>query len=151
MKIINIDNKDYKFEYTLEASLYKDCADAMFNMLADEAIAENEQDLKKYLSSVTNVPSTALTIFYAGLLEHHSDEITCIEDAKVLLKKYFSEGGANGNFYDLFAELAEMMGNDGFFELVGLDKVFNTQTETTKVPQDHKKKTTKKTVKATEN
>ena len=39
--------------------------------------------------------------------------------------------------------LLEDMGNDGFFELIGLDKMFQTEEKkkAPKTPQDHKKKT----------
>lgn len=148
MREIKIGNKNYKLEYTIEASLYKDCAETVINFMSNVANAENKNEIKEVLSATIDVPNTCMTCFYAGLLENHGEEITSLGDAKQLIKVWFKENQDNekGNFYGLFMELLEIMGEDGFFKQLGLTQLVNEAeeaAENAKIPQDHKKKTTK--------
>lgn len=156
-KIINIGNKDYTFEFTIEASLYNECTEKVSNLMFMLSEAGNEEDIKSLVKGLSDVPITALTMFYAGLLEHHGvvgdidNSITSMNDAKVLAKKYMLEHkeDGKGNFYDLMNEMTEIMENDGFFSQIGLEQMMNMSQTETKKPQDHKKKTTKNTTKTT--
>lgn len=142
-KIITIGGKDYKIEYTVEASLYKDCTDRVIDYIEKTAKAEDEQDVHKMLSTLTDIPQTTLIVFYAGLLEYHSDEVETINDAKALVKEYFNEHkeDGEGNFYSLLKLLMEQMGKDNFFSQIGLTQgIEEAQTKEVKKPQDHKKK-----------
>jgi len=148
MREIKIGNKNYKLEYTIEAALYKDCAETVINFMSNVANAENKNEIKEVLSATIDVPNTCMTCFYAGLLENHGEEITSLSDAKQLIKVWFKENQDNekGNFYGLFMELLEIMGEDGFFKQLGLTQLVNEAeeaTENAKIPQDHKKKQTK--------
>lgn len=148
MREIKIGNKNYKLEYTIEAALYKDCAETVINFMSNVANAENKNEIKEVLSATIDVPNTCMTCFYAGLLENHGEEVTSLSDAKQLIKVWFKENQDNekGNFYGLFMELLEIMGEDGFFKQLGLTQLVNEAeeaTENAKIPQDHKKKTTK--------
>ena len=148
MREIKIGNKNYKLEYTIEAALYKDCAETVINFMSNVANAENKNEIKEVLSATIDVPNTCMTCFYAGLLENHGEEITSLSDAKQLIKAWFKENQDNekGNFYGLFMELLEIMGEDGFFKQLGLTQLVNEAeeaTENAKIPQDHKKKQTK--------
>lgn len=148
MREIKIGNKNYKLEYTIEASLYKDCAETVINFMSNVANAENKNEIKEVLSATIDVPNTCMTCFYAGLLENHGEEITSLGDAKQLIKVWFKENQDNekGNFYGLFMDLLEIMGEDGFFKQLGLTQLVNEAeeaTENAKIPQDHKKKQTK--------
>lgn len=151
MREIKIGNRNYKLEYTIEAALYKDCAETVINFMSNVANAENKNEIKEVLSATIDVPNTCMTCFYAGLLENHGEEVTSLGDAKQLIKVWFKENQDNekGNFYGLFMELLEIMGEDGFFKQLGLTQLMNKAeeaeeaTENAKIPQDHKKKTTK--------
>lgn len=148
MREIKIGNKNYKLEYTIEAALYKDCAETVINFMSNVANAENKNEIKEVLSATIDVPNTCMTCFYAGLLENHGEEVTSLSDAKQLIKVWFKENQDNekGNFYGLFMELLEIMGEDGFFKQLGLTQLVNEAeeaTENAKIPQDHKKKQAK--------
>lgn len=146
--VLNIGGKDYTIEFTIEASLCNKCTEKVTGLMVGLAEAENEDDIKGVVKSIADVPQTTLTMFYAGLLENHSDEIKSMDDAKELVKTYLKEHreDGTGNFYALMELLIEQMGNDDFFSLIGLDKMFQTEEtkKQAKVPQDHKKKTTTK-------
>ena len=82
-------------------------------------------------------------MFHAGLLENHN---VTLSDSKRLIAQYIKEHKEDetGSFYGVMEMLMEDMGNDGFFELIGLDSMFaKAEKQTTETPQDHKKKQTK--------
>ena len=146
-KIININKKEYKLEYSLEASLYPESTEKLLEFISLDA--ENDKNkIKSIIKGMSNVPQTTLHMFYAGLLEHHGTgldgdgTVTSIEDAKTLLKQYISENKTS--FYAVMEMIIEQMGEDGFLELIGLNDMIQTEEEepkkTPKVPQDHLEK-----------
>ena len=145
-KLLKIENKEYKLEYTVEASLYEDCTQSVTDIMTD--IAENSEnaDIKGLMGTMARVPQKAITVFYAGLLEYHGPEgdgtVLNLEEGKRLCKAYLKEQECN--WYDILNMCMEQMGVDGFFKLVGLDTMFRTVTEEEpapkKIPQDHKRK-----------
>lgn len=143
MRNIEINGRDYIIEYSIEASLYKECTEKITNLMTGLAVADNKSDIKELISNIADIPQATLHMFHAGLLEHHELELV---ESKKLLAQYLKEnkGSENGNFYSLMGVLIEEMGNDGFFEMIGLDKMFQTtpKKKTPKAPQDHKKKIT---------
>ena len=148
MKELKIGNKVYKIEYTIEASLCNECTEKVTNLMTGFAVAETEDAKKQFISTIADIPQTTLSMFYAGLLEHHgedADKSVCSkDDAKKLLKQYLSEN--KSSFYELMEVLIEEMGEDGFFDLIGLTKMMEkVQTKEPKKPQDHKKKNEKVT------
>lgn len=144
-RVINIGGNDYKLEYSIEASLYADCTESLMGFIANiaDGTKDGEKDFKKLISSIANIPLTALTLFYAGLMEHHGVDgdgtVTSISDAKHLIKQYISEHSEDdtGNFYEVISICYKQMENDNFFDLIGLSNMVKKQTP---VPQDHKKK-----------
>ena len=144
-KIITIDGKDYKLEFTIEASLCRECIEKISGLVID---ISNGEDIKQMLAGVSDIPYTSLICFYAGLLEHHGTHPTGdrtvpdINAAKVLAAKLIhDENNDINNWYDIFTTCIEQMGDDGFFELVGLNSIMGTsEKKPRKVPQDHKKK-----------
>lgn len=153
MKILNIGGSDYTFEFSIEASLYNECTEKVTSLMVGIGAAQNGDDIREMISSISNVPQVAMTLFYAGLLEHHGvagdGSIKSMADAKSLAKKYLSEhkDDEKGNFYALMNEMMECMGDDGFFELTGLSQMMKGEEEAEvkrapKTPQDHKKKST---------
>lgn len=152
-KQISINGKDYKLEYSIEASLYSDCVSSITGILTDAAIAEKEKDVKKLLEGMSNIPQTALIIFYAGLMEAHGNHpngdgsVPDIQTAKSLIAEFMREHHEDeyGNFYGVMQMCIEQMGEDGFFDLVGLNSMMETKPKKSrKTPQDHQKKTTDK-------
>ena len=165
MRRLTINGKEYTVEFSIEASLYSECTEAAMNLIMGygeaqgdiesargevteeemneeqmNAYANDVQDkfrsaIKKFLCSYANVPSTAMTLFYAGLLEHHN---LSMDEAKRLIALYIDENGVS--FLDVLNLMLECMGEDHFFELTGLAKVLNTATgENTKKPSRRKK------------
>ncbi len=122
-----ISGKDYKLEYTVEAALCDECVERTMNLFMAIGEAQNEQDIKKVVSTMTDIPRTALYLFYGGLLENHSDEIKCVDDAKRLITVYFKENkdADDANFYGLLSSCLEQMKEDGFFKQIGLEQAMN--------------------------
>lgn len=150
-KLLKINGEDYKLEYSIEASLYADCVSNLMNLMAEVDIAGNKNDLKKLLCGISNIPQTTLTIFYAGLMEHHGThpegdgKIPDIQTAKHLISKMMKEHENDklGNFYGIMQMCINQMGEDGFFKLTGMESMMKSMTveqeKPKKVPQDHKK------------
>ena len=147
MRTITVGNKEYTIEYSIEASLYKDCTEKITNLMTGVVEAESQQDIKELVSTMADVPMTTLHMLHAGLLENQND--WSLADTKALIKQYLTErkGQEDGNYYSLMELLLSEMDADGFFELIGLDKMFQTEKKEVKKPQDHKKKATKATEK----
>lgn len=146
-RILTIGEKEYKLEFTIEASLYKDCTDKVIGFMADVESMKDKNNIKEAISTMTDIPQTALIMFYAGLMEYHGEDgdqtIMSLHDAKKLIKQYFKEhtDDETGNFYGIMQILLEQMGEDGFFKQIGLEQMTEQTTEkTVKTPQDHKKK-----------
>ena len=142
-RIITIGGKDYKFEYSIEASLYNDCIEKITELMINIDSRQAEQDVKSMVASVSDIPSTAISCFYAGLLEHHGMEgdrsVPDKQTAKRLVKSMFAdEEGSIHNWYDVLELCTEQMREDGCFELIGLTGA--SQKRQPKVPQDHKRK-----------
>lgn len=155
-KVLNIDGQDYKLEYSIEASLYADCVSNLTSLMADIGLAEDNNDVKGMLHGMSNIPQTALVLFYAGLMEAHGrhsggdGRVPDMESAKRLITKYIKEKAdtEEGNFYSIMEICINQMTEDGFFKLVGLDRIVQTGQGTikkraSKTPQDHKKATAK--------
>ena len=132
MKKITINKKEYTFEFTIEASLYDECTMAIMDMslksgMAQGAASENDVDgaMQNLAEAIANLPQKALTLFYAGLLEHHGSEgdgsIQSKAEAKKLLAIYLKE--KNKSFRDVLGEMMELMNKDSFFELIGLNQI----------------------------
>ncbi len=144
---LTINGKDYTFEYTIAASLCETCVEKTTKLIFGIVDAESDADISKMIKSITDIYGTTFALFYGGLLEHHSDEIRSEKDAKALLTQYFKENTDREkyNFYTLFNQLIEQVGEDGFFDLLGLDnmmeKAIDEQTTEEKKP---KAKTTKR-------
>ena len=150
MKVLNINGKDYKLEFSFEAAMYSECVEKTIDMIESVATAQANNDVKAYISSLAKTPKTVIDLAYAGLLEHHADEIKNVKDASRLIKDYFAEHKEDGagSFVSLMSVIVETMEEDGFFSMIGLDEIFNPKQaeeapKAPKAPQDHKKKTTK--------
>jgi len=154
-KTIEIGGEDYRIKYGIEASFYGECTEKVINLMS---AAGNQNDtlevIKARIKEMSNIPQLVLSMFYAGLLEHHGLEegdgkVPSKKEAKRLLVQYIKEheNDSQGNFYGVLEMLLEQMGEDGFFKLIGLEQMMQgteADTETPKkVPQDHKKKQAK--------
>ena len=130
-KILTINGKDYHLEYTIEASLYADCVSKLTELFVKLGAGQDADGMKKVISGLSNIPQTALTVFYAGLLEAHGTHsngdgtVPDIEEAKALLASYMREhkDDDNGNFYGILEMCVTQMGEDGFFKLIGLESI----------------------------
>lgn len=152
-KVLNIGGQEYKLEYSIEASLYADCISNLTELLSDIGTAESNKDIKGVLRGMSNVPGTALILFYAGLMESHGShsdgdgKVPDIQTAKRLIATYIKEDSENenGNFYSIMEMCINQMAEDGFFKLIGLEKMINLpdRKKSLKTPQDHKKATAK--------
>lgn len=140
MKILEIGGKNYTFKFSVDASLYSECTEKVANLFVGLGEVGN---VSKLIKNMSNIPQQTLIMFYAGLLECHNDEIRSEKDAKDLLKQYLIEhkDEDSATFYDVMNEMLECMADDGFFKLIGLEKLFNP-TKQSKKPQYNKKKST---------
>lgn len=150
-RIIKIGGKDYKLEYSIEASLYSECAEKITELMVK---IEESGDIKHVLSGISNIPQTTLTVFYAGLMEHHGNHsegdgtVPDIQSAKRLIAQYIREhsGDDTGNFFGVMNICVEQMGEDGFFDLIGLSSMSakaEEEKQLPKIPQDHRSKQNK--------
>lgn len=139
-KILRISGKDYKLEYSIEASLYADCTASLTGLMTEIQIAGEDKNVKKVVSEISNIPQTTLTIFYAGLMEHHGahpdgdGSVPDIQTAKHLIAQYLKEHSDDetGNFFGIMQMCIEQMGEDGFFKLTGLEGMMNQFSQTAK-------------------
>lgn len=139
-KILRISGKDYKLEYSIEASLYADCTASLTGLMTEIQIAGEDKNVKKVVSEISNIPQTTLTIFYAGLMEHHGahpdgdGSVPDIQTAKHLIAQYLKEHSDDetGNFFGIMQMCIEQMGEDGFFKLTGLEGMMNQFIQTAK-------------------
>lgn len=160
-KRLQIGDREYKLEYTIEASLYNECIQKMLDFFGNTFAITNEEELTKgmtneektkmrvkllqdSLSGMINLPSTAMTVFYAGLLEYHGESgdntVQSMEDAKALIKQYFKEHENDGtdNFYDLLNVCMEQMGEDGFFKRTGIERFLSQNEESEETPKPNR-------------
>jgi len=164
-KIIEIGGNEYKREFSIEASLYKDCTEKLIHFINDATatqrldvtglspemvVAKQNEAMQSAISGMSDMPNLAMTLWYAGFMEHHGVEgdgtVTSMRAAKELYKQYHAEHPDNSSFYEIVADCIEQMSDDGFFDLIGLNKM-NEQVQampTTKKPQDHRRKATAK-------
>lgn len=139
-KVLKIGGHDYKMEYSVEASLYADCTASLTGLMTEIQIAGENKDIRKVISEISNIPQTTLTIFYAGLMEHHGlhpdgdGTVPDIQTAKRLIAQYLKEHSEDdtGNFYSIMQMCIEQMGEDGFFKLTGLEGMMNQFSQTAK-------------------
>lgn len=139
-KVLQIGGKDYKLEYSIEASLYADCTASLTGLMTEIQIAGDSKDVKRIVSELSNIPQTTLTIFYAGLMEHHGvhpdgdGSVPDIQTAKHLIAQYLKEHSEDdtGNFFGIMQMCIEQMGEDGFFKLTGLEGMMNQFNQTAK-------------------
>ena len=147
---LKIGSKTYKVEYSVEAALYGNCTEKVATFFASGASANGKDAIKSVISTIADLPQLALEMFYAGLMEHHGESgdrtVLSVDDAKALLAKLIKEnkGEELGNFYGVVGVLMGQMGDDGFFDMIGLTQITESIGQTTKkapkAPQDHKKK-----------
>lgn len=127
-RLIKIGNEEYKLEYSVEASLYCECIENVTNLMFS---ASTTDDLKEMIKGISNLPSTTLTLFYAGLMEHHGThksgdgKVASIDDAKDLAVQYFKEHKEDGagNWFELMNLCMEQVGEDSFFDLIGITQM----------------------------
>lgn len=146
---LEIGGKDYQIEYTFEASMYNECTEQIIDFMTNSVMMsekeQSEENIKEMLKGMTTIPSLTLTMFYAGLLEHHGvDGDGSVPDkiiAKQLMKQYMKEhqGQIGDNAYDILNMLLGQMGADGFFKQIGLEQMMKTEdNETPKTPRPNR-------------
>lgn len=157
MKTITVSGKEYKIEFTIEASLYNECVTKTIDLMSNIFITAEDntpEGIKELLKSLSDIPYTTLVMFYAGLLEYHADEIQSLNDAKALVKVFMRENKDNdeySNFYGIMQMLLECMSDDGFFKQIGLEQMMTqaeeevNQAQVTPITEVPKKKTTRTT------
>lgn len=152
MKRITIGGKEYTIKFSVEASLYNDCTKTVLNSFVKAGKIEGTKDadeaINSLLDTLSDVPQRALTLFYAGLMENHGKRgdksILSIEDAKEVLTDYIyesrdEEGKFGKTFSTVLGEMIEIMEEDNFFGMIGLDKML-TKTEDSEPKKRNRKK-----------
>lgn len=130
MKVIKIEDKEYKIEFTFEAAECKDHVQNMFNVMSGAYLVRRTEAgdiddagaLKAMVDGsaemVADIPKICRVAFYAGMLENNP---VSEDEAKGIMKKYMKENKLS--FYRLFNDLRKWMEDDGFFELSGLTEM----------------------------
>lgn len=151
MKRITINNKEYSIEFTIEASLYDECTKSIMDTFigiaeGSDNLNRTEYALKSLVETISNLPQKTLTVFYAGLLEHHGPEgdgsIKSKNDAKKVLADYLREN--KKSYRDVMTELMEIMADDSFFDLIGLTQITKEIDEDLSEPKAGKSSSEKK-------
>lgn len=141
-KILTINGEDYYLQYSIEASLYADCVSKLAELFEKLSSGKDTNDIKAIISGFSNIPQTALTVFYAGLMEAHGTHkngdgrVPDIQTAKDLLATYIREhtDDNTGNFYGVLEMCVAQMGEDGFFKLIGMENIMEqTQNKPNRV------------------
>lgn len=165
--LLHTSNKDYTVEFTFEAAESEIVQTAfdyfsgayMFKGMTEDG-TEEEKRIKQVdaaLSGISAMPKLAIDFLFMGLLENHgpcgeiSQDILTRNDAKAVYKRFCKENPESELAMQsgLFKALREQMENDGFFDRIGLTEVMNAmmteepEAQLPKIPQDHKKKSTK--------
>lgn len=159
---IKVNGKEYNLEYAFEAAMDKKCVDMCWNyfsgayMMKDQVIDDvgSEEVSKvmtvdKMIEGMADMPRISMYLFYAGLLENHSDEIHSEAEAKNLFKEFRKEyrEDERSTFSGMLNAIRIQMEEDGFFGDIGLQEFLDQMEapgvqKTAKIPQDHKKKAT---------
>lgn len=155
-KLLSINGKEYKLEYSVEAALYGDCVSKISKLMLGMNFAEEKNDLRIMLDGFSDIPEIAVTVFYAGLIEAHGTHpdgdgsVPDIYTAKKLAFEYIKENkdNENGSFYGIMRMCIDQMGEDGFFKLVGLNDMLEVTAE--EKNQTKKKNTTQNSKKVSE-
>ena len=131
MKKITIKDKEYTITFTIEASLYDECTKSVMDQfvksgMVSSAAEDGDTDsaIENVLDTIASLPQRTLTLFYAGLLENHGSygdkSVLGKNDAKNILAAYLRE--SKKSYRDVFAEMMEIMADDSFFDLIGLNQ-----------------------------
>lgn len=165
---IKVKGKEYKLEYTFEAALDKKCVDLCWNYFSGAYMMKGQSldgiedknvskvvTIDKMIDVMSDAPQMTLYLFYAGLLENHSNEIKSEDEARKLFKEFRKENkdDERATFAGMLNAIRDQMEEDGFFRDIGLQEFMDSmknqeQTETPEVPktpQDHKKKSSRST------
>ena len=141
MKRITIGNKEYIIEYSIRASLYDECTKSVMNVFVKASMSETyaktgdaQSAIDGILDTLANLPKRAVTLFYAGLLEHHGahgdHSVNTRAEAEELAARYLIE--SKKSWATLNAELMECIGEDNFFGLIGLNEIMPENNEAPK-------------------
>lgn len=142
MKTILIDGKEYKLEYSFEASRQTDFVSKVFKILS--GIAVGNSGIADGISNMVGMlPDLCAIGFHAGLLEHNpTDAKTAFSLMKVYMKDH------KMNFFSLWEELKALMEEDDFLSLTGiLEMLEQMQKETLAIAdtlEESEKKPSKK-------
>lgn len=152
MKRITIGGKEYTLTFSIMASLYNECTEAIMNdfLTAGKTYANvqnNDIDgaLKAFVKNVADIPNQTVILLYASLLEYHGTRrgdgtIKSKDDALDLMCTYLAEDETK-TMYDLYEELLNVIVEDNFFEKTGLQKRLEEMTKNEAKPK--KKKSSK--------
>ena len=144
MRILNINGKEYEFEFTFAAAEHGELVQKMFNVLTGAYIikagAKSQSDamIDGVSNMVADIPHICNTAFYAGLLENNEVDVVT---AKKLMHSYMKENGKS--FSSMFEELKTYMEEDGFFDLSGLTEMIQKMSQSAEEVIKPKKSRTK--------
>lgn len=122
--LIKIGDREYAFEYSVEASLYGDFVEKLINFIdkysllynGKKKITINKENVKESLRLASvEMPQLAFIGFYAGLLEH---EKLTISEVKELYKEYLKEYSLMPHM--VLEKIFTMAAEDNFPQLIGL-------------------------------
>lgn len=162
MRALQIGDEIKKIEFGFEATEQKEFNKILLDLLFDFVDAKagdtqepevkktraeiRKENIEKITTSITITPDTVLTMFHAGLLEHHGEygdkTVTTREDARKYLKMYLTdkEAGEKRTYYSAMNFLMGQVIEDEYLDLIGITEMFSSV-------KPEKKTTAKKTAK----
>ena len=144
--------RNWKLEYTFEAAHYRKCVEMAWEYfsgamaLKKAAAADGKSTAEQQMGvmdgiidSMAAVPDMVLLFVYAGLIEHHGEEIRTEADARTWYKHYCQENPELTDV-EMLEQIRQAMEDDGFFKRLGLDKMMESMNQT---PKKSRKASTK--------
>lgn len=130
--------RNWKLEYTFEAAHYQRCVEKAWDYfsgamaLREAAAAEGKSQAEQQMgvmngiiNSMVAIPDLVLLFIYAGLIEHHGNEIKTEADARQWYKEYCLDYPETTDV-EMLEKIRQCMEDDGFFRRIGLDKMLES-------------------------
>lgn len=133
MKIIKINNKEYKLEFGFDSAECGELIQKMFEIKSGTHVLRSAQKGNTIAVATLDGTSEMLSIipkicalgFYAGMIEHNA---VTEDEAKTLLRIYMKEN--KKSFTDVYNEIIyPCMEDDGFFFLSGIEKMITDMNQ----------------------
>lgn len=155
---LEVSGENYEIEYTFEAAHYKSCVQKAWEFFSGSSMvsgipisdvfsgnAGKTMTLNGIMGAMCNVPDMVITFLYAGLLEHHGNDVRSERDARALYKQFTKEHPEDERAmeFGMFEAIRKQMEDDGFFRRIGLQSILDEMNQEDPEVQEDPMKSTK--------